>query len=98
MPLTSGVFSSGDTHLQVFVNGETLSPRQPVTTVAYALVAQQAAAASSHERSGRCDRGVRTIGRFRQHFPTHPADTVNGAISPRRTARVASWASRKRVV
>ncbi|MCH8025707.1 MAG: hypothetical protein IH866_02825 [Chloroflexi bacterium] len=47
VPLTPFVFSSGDTYLQVFVNGEMLSPRQPVTTVAYALVAQQAATASS---------------------------------------------------
>lgn len=47
VPLTGAVFESGDTYLQVFVNGETLSPRQPVTTVAYALVAQQAATAST---------------------------------------------------
>ncbi len=46
-PLTSTVFASGDTYLQVFVNGETLSPRQPITTVAYALIAEQAATASS---------------------------------------------------
>ena len=49
VPLTPDVFSSGDTYLQVFVNGETLSPRQPMTTVAYALVAQQAATASTIE-------------------------------------------------
>ncbi len=47
VPLTGAVFGSGETYLQVFVNGETLSPRQPVTTVAYALIAQQAATASS---------------------------------------------------
>ena len=49
VPLTGAVFESGETYLQVFVNGETLSPRQPVTTVAYALVAQQAATASTIE-------------------------------------------------
>ena len=46
-PLTSSVFESGDTYLQVFVNGETLSPRQPITTVAYALIAEQATTAAS---------------------------------------------------
>ena len=82
VPLTVSVFESGDTHLQVFINGETLSPRQPVTTVAYALVAQQAATASSIDGislDGLDNRFVNSLG---GDFPRPNYDSGFSAIAP----------------
>ncbi len=44
IPLSPTVFAGGDAYLEVEVNGETLAPRQPITTVAYAMVAETLAA------------------------------------------------------
>lgn len=40
VPLSPSVFASGSTYLEVVVDGQTLTPRQPILSVAYALVAQ----------------------------------------------------------
>jgi len=45
--LSPSIFAGGNTYLQVFVNGETLSPRQQIGAVAYALVAETLSVPSS---------------------------------------------------
>ena len=40
IPLSPNVFDGGDAYLEVEVNGETLSPRQQIAAVPYAMVAQ----------------------------------------------------------
>ena len=86
VPLTVAVFESGDTHLQVFVNGETLSPRQPVTTVAYALVAQEAATASSIDDVSLDGLDNRFVNSRGGDFPRPNYDSGNSAIGAGDTA------------
>ncbi|MEX0785023.1 MAG: hypothetical protein WD939_00145 [Dehalococcoidia bacterium] len=49
VPLAPGDFFGGTAYLQVFVNGETLTPRQRITAVAFAMVAEEAANANAVE-------------------------------------------------
>ncbi len=49
IPLSPAVFAGGDAFLEVQVNGETLTPRQPITAVAYAMVAETAEVAKTLE-------------------------------------------------
>lgn len=66
----------------MFVNGETLSPRQPVTTVAYALVAQQAATASSIDGVSLDGLDNRFVNNRGGDFPRPNYDSGYSAIAP----------------
>ncbi len=80
-PLTAGVFGAGDTYLQVFVNGETLLPRQQIATVAYALVAQEAANAAAIDGLDRDGLDSRFVNNRGGDFPRPNYDSGFTAIA-----------------